>query len=227
MSSAPAPRLKWVAAAVVVVALTIGVGTLIGTEVGHKRASDRVKERAERERAIDAAAARREREDGRREREREAPEEIVDDANKALLRAAKAGRRDAVARQEATLDRLARRQAASQQDDPASQGPYGRELDRFPIKQRPLFAQQISSGPDDHVLFVSVFKAHFCLKSTTERRQAVRETYQPLARRLRERKIDDFELLVVPLASNAPRRAQALARVGGSTMSLTARGQSC
>ena len=227
MSSAPAPRLKRVVVAVVVVALTIGVGTLIGTELGHRRAADRVREQAARSQAADAAEARREREEFQQEREREAPEKTVDDANDALLAASKAGRRDAVARQEETLDRLARQQAATEQDAAPAKHPFGRELDRFPIKRRPLFAQQISSGAGSHVLFVSVFKAHFCLKSAAEREQAVRATYQPIARRLREQNVDDLELLVVPVSSSGPRRSEALARAEGQTDSLTSRGRSC
>ena len=85
----------------------------------------------------------------------------------------------------------------------------------------------MNSGGDDHVLFVSVFRAHFCLKSVNERRQAVREAYQPIARRLRRAKIDDFELLVVPLGSTAPRRSQALATASRGRISLTRRGLSC
>jgi len=225
--SAPAPRLQRIAAALVVIAFTIGVGTLIGTEFGHRRAANQLKDRAERIRASEAAKARREREETRREHEREAPEKAVDDANDALLRAAKAGRRGAVARQEATLDRLARRQAASKQDDPISKHPYWREVDRFPIKEGPLFAQQIGTYGDGHLLFVSIFRAHFCLKSERERREAVRKTYEPIARRLHRRKIEDFELFVVPLGQTAPRRSAALARATDGTVVLTGRGQSC
>lgn len=77
------------------------------------------------------------------------------------------------------------------------------------------------------MLFVSVFKAHFCLKSATERRRAVRETYWPIARRLRQEKVDDFELLVVPLGQTAPRRSESLASARAGTVSLTSHGESC
>lgn len=127
---------------------------MIGTEIGHRRAANQLKDQAERLRAIGAADARaereevrREREEGRREREREAPEKVFDDANDALLRAAKAGRRDAVAREEATLTRLTRRQAAGEQDEPTPKDPYKREVDRFPIKQRPLSPSRSAPGP--------------------------------------------------------------------------------
>ena len=229
-------RLKLVTALVVVLVLAVGMGWVIGAQIGDRRASDRARHRVERQverqRAIDAAELRREREEERKEREEErkereaeAPDEVFDDATRQLLQAAKRGRRDAVARQETRLSELVRRRAATDQG-PAAEDPYERELDRFPIGQPPLVAQQISSS-DDHVLFVSVFTAHFCLKSPSERRDAVRETYQPIARRLHKQRVDDFELLVVPLSSTAPRRSSALARAAGGSVSLTSLGQSC
>jgi hypothetical protein len=234
VSSTPTPRLKRVAVAVAVVAAAVAGGWVIGTAIGDKRVNDRAndraaqaKQRVERQLAADAAEARREREEARREHEAEAPDEALDKVNEQLLRSAKAGRRGDVARQEARITELARRQAAAEgAAEPTSKDPYERELDRFPINQPPLVAQQITSS-DDHVLFVSVYKSHFCLKSPRERRQAVRETYEPIARSLRREKIRDFELLVVPVGQNAPRRSQALARASGRTVSLTSRGQRC
>ena len=205
MSSGPTPRLKRVAVVVAALALAIAVGTLIGTEIGteigDKRADDRAsraKEKAERQRAIVAAADRRERErereQERREREQEAPENAIEKADAELLRAAKAGQRDAVARHEARLTELIRRQGTAQ---PAAEDPVERELDRFPIKQPPLLAQQISSDGDNHVLFVSVSMAHFCLKTASERQRAVRATYQPIARRLRQHPYGPLGILTV------------------------------
>lgn len=55
VSLVPAPKLQRVAAAVVVVALTVGVGTVIGTEIGHRPAASQLKDQAERQRAIGAA----------------------------------------------------------------------------------------------------------------------------------------------------------------------------
>jgi len=185
VSSAPTPRLKRVAVAVAVVAVAVAGGWVIGTAIGHKRANDRAnhrandraaqaKQRVERQLAEDAAEARREREEARREREAEAPDEALDKVNEHLLRAAKAGHRGDVARQEAKLAELTRRRAATEGPaEPSSKDPYERELDRVPIGQPPLIVQQITSSGDDHVLFASVFTSHFCLKSVRERRQAV------------------------------------------------------
>ena len=210
-----------------IAALAIGLGTWIGTEIGQKRTADRAKraqEAGQRERdaaeAADAAEA-------RRERRAEALDDAVEDANGELLRAAKAGRRDAVARQEAGLDQLARRQDAAGTADQTSKDPFEHELERFPIKQPPLVAQQISSTDDDHVLFVSVHAAHFCLKSRTQRRQAIRVTHTPIATRLRSAGIDDFKLLVVPFGNRAPTRSQALAIAGRHGVAVTSRGRSC
>lgn len=77
------------------------------------------------------------------------------------------------------------------------------------------------------MLFASVLEAHFCLKSARQRRQALRETYQPVARRQLRQEIDDFELFVVPASPDAPRRSQALAHATGGKVRLTSRGQRC
>ena len=94
--------------------------------------------------------------------------------------------------------------------EPTSEDPYERELDRFSVLQPPLVVQQLTSGDRNYVLFATGLEANFCLKSARQRRQPVRETYQPVARRLRRQEIDDFELFVVPAEPGAPRRSQAV-----------------
>ena len=121
VSPAPAPRLRRAALVVAALALSVGLGTVIGTDIGHRRVEDRAsrakvraERQADRQRATDAAEERREREQERQEREQEVPEKALDEASKELLRAAKAGRRDVVARQEARLTQLARRLAVTE-----------------------------------------------------------------------------------------------------------------
>jgi len=115
-----------------------------------------------------------------RERQAEAPDEALEKVSEQLLRATKAGRRGDVARQGAKLAELTRGRTTTEGPaEPTSRAPYERELDRIRIGQAPLVVQQITSSGDDHVLFVSVLKSHFCLKSGGERRQAVRESYEP------------------------------------------------
>jgi len=105
--------------------------------------------------------------------------------------------------------------------------PYAREIEGFPIKQPPLVAQQITSSEDDHVLFVGVFRPYFCVKTPSERAQAGRAVYRPIARRLGRAGVHDFELVVTPVAKRAPERRDALAVGAAGSVELTRAGRRC
>lgn len=214
-----------------IAAFTIVLGIWITTEISHKRANDRAKQALRRDRAAEAKEQRELRQEKASEHKEKASEAVdtaVEDANRELLRAAKAGQRDAVARAEAKLTQLTRRQDASDKStDRPPKDPVERELDRFPVKRPPLFAQQISSNGDDHVLFVAVARPLFCLKSPAARLRVVRTGYLPINHRLRSAGIKDFELVVTPRSNQAPARSDALAIGVAGKVSLTNRGNAC
>jgi hypothetical protein len=158
----------------------------------------------------------------------EALDAKVEATNRSLQRAARAGDGPALARAESDLTRLTRqRDAAEPQTVPPAKDPFERELDRFKFTQAPLFVQQITSSEGDHILFASVYRPQFCLKPPDQRLGDVREVYVPMSRRLRAVGVPDFELIVVPMRSTNPSRADALAIGRGARLSLTRRGRSC
>jgi len=220
---------------VAVIAVTVGLGWWIGTEIAHKRAADRnrgaaerVRAAAERERASDAAEARKERQEQQEEQRLGTLDDAIDTANRELFHAAKAGRRTDVARAETALTRASqRRNAAHKPPAHRPKDPYVRELDSFPVKEPPLFAQQMTWSEDDHVLFLSVSRAYLCLKDPADRLRRVRETYAPVERRLRRAGIKDFEIVVTPVTPQAPTRSGALAKGAAGTVTLTNLGRAC
>jgi len=134
--------------------VAISLGAWIGTGIGHRRGERKSQQAEHATRARAEAAARKERRQKRQERSSEALDDTVDQANARLLRAAGARDRAAVVRAEAALAQATRRREAAQRGSTRPvKDPYVRELERFPITRPPLFAQQITSSEDDHVLF--------------------------------------------------------------------------
>ncbi|MGI8623744.1 MAG: hypothetical protein ACR2NB_09735 [Solirubrobacteraceae bacterium] len=88
---------------------------------------------------------------------------------------------------------------------------------------------QIESSPDpgDHLLFVSVDLAPFCLLSPAAQRQAVEAVFLPADRMLRTAGIRDFEFVLVGVSQRAPRRKDALAVGKSGRLMLTARSRRC
>lgn len=106
---------------------------------------------------------------------------------------------------------------------------YARILDDFAFKAAPLYVVQIESSPDpgDHLLFVSVDLAPFCLLSHAAQRQAVEAVFLPADRLLRAAGIRDFEFVLVGVSQRAPRRKDALAVGKSGRLMLTARSRRC
>ncbi len=151
-------------------------------------------------------------------------EDAVDRADDELARAAKAHDPAGVAIAERKLDALASQEPAVSS---RAADPFERELDEFAFKQSPLFVQQIESTQGSHVLFASVFREHFCLKSAEARLAAVRAVYRPIDARLRRAGVRDFSMLVVPLAETQANRSDALATATRGAVRLTPAGDRC
>src|SRR5215212_806813 len=116
----------------------------------------------------------------------EAVEARVEAANQRVLQAARSRDRPALAQAERSLTALRKREDAVEgAPDQPSTDPFERELDRFEFKQAPLFVQQITSSENDRVLYTSVFRPQFCLKTPAERLDVVRQVYLPVNARLR------------------------------------------
>ena len=206
----------------------IVLGAWIGTGIGHRRAERRANRAAAVAAARAEAEGRQQQREERRERSSENREDAVENANAALLRAAQGGQRAAVRRAEAQLAAAGRRSDAADRDrSERPKDPYTREIEGFPIKQPPLVAQQITSSEDDRVLFAGVFRPYFCVKTPSERAQAGRAVYRPIARRLRRAGVHDFELVVTPVTKRAPERRDALAVGAAGSVELTRAGRRC
>jgi len=239
MSSTSSRSHGRVALILALIAAAMGLGLWVGVQIAHDRHDDRnravaerVRERgqadARRERAADAAEARKERRQKLAESRLDAMDDAIERANRDLLQAAKAGRRRDVARAEAALAQATRRRdAADKSPAHLPRDPFERELDGFPIKESPLFVQQVTSSDGDHKLFVSVSRPLLCLQSPADRPRRVHETYDPVERRLRGAGIEDFEMIVTPLTLQAPTLSDALVVASGDTVVLTSRGRAC
>ena len=139
-------------------------------------------------------------------------------------RAAAAGDRDAVARAERELDRLA--EEDTETDRPSDDDPYTRVVLGFPFKQAPLYVQQTESS-SDHRLFVRVNQDAFCLAKPNDRLKAAAAVYAPADRQLRRDGVRDFEFILVPMTDSNPTEDDALAVGVNAQLRLTPKGRDC
>lgn len=150
----------------------------------------------------------------------------IEAATQQVERAAKRKDRGALVKAERRLDRL----AANRPDKPSTAAdPFVRFVDDVQYKRGPLYVQQTVSEGASHILFVSVFKEQFCLKTPRARIAAVDAFFGPADAALRKERVDDAVLYIVPLSEpSLPERRDALAiRRSNSPTKLTAAGRGC
>jgi uncharacterized protein YjeT (DUF2065 family) len=140
--------------------------------------------------------------------------------------AARRGDRATVAGQQRELERLARG-APKSTTTSSARDPFQRLLDDFEFKRAPLFAQQITSAPDRHRLYVGVDGPTYCLLAPDARRSVVEQVYEPADRTLRAAGVTDLEFVLVALTERAARLEQALAIGRDGALRLTQRGRAC
>lgn len=134
----------------------------------------------------------------------------VDSALSTMHNAAVKGDRGGVAAAQRELEQLA-------QTDPTPAGtstdtdPFRRVIDEIAFKRAPLFIQQIATSDGSHRVYAGVDRGAFCLLTPASRRAAVADVYLPIERRMRARRITDWQLVVVRLTSTAPTATDALA----------------
>lgn len=150
----------------------------------------------------------------------------VEQALAEMQAAARRGDRATVAGQQRELERLARG-APKSTTTSSARDPFLRLLDDFEFKRAPLFAQQITSSPDRHRLYVGVDGPTYCLLALDTRRSVVEQVYGPAHRRLRAAGVNDFEFVLVALTERAARLEPALAIGRDGAVRLTQRGRAC
>ncbi len=146
--------------------------------------------------------------------------------NAQLERAAKRQDRAAVVKAERRLDRLAARRPG---EPSTAADPFVRFVDDVQYKRAPLYVQQTVSEGASHILFVSVFREQFCLKTPRARIAAVDAFFGPADAALHKEGVDDAVVYIVPLLEpSLPERRDALAIGRSDTPTkLTAAGRAC
>lgn len=151
-------------------------------------------------------------------------DESVDHAIGSMHAAALKHDRGAVSKAQDELERLARMGPVKTS---SAHDPFRRMLDEFAFKRAPLFVLQVTSSRDDHLIYVGVDRAAFCLLTPDARKAAVRDVYRPADRRLRRAGVSDLEFVVVPVTQKAATYVSALAVGRRGSVRLTRRGQAC
>jgi len=161
---------------------------------------------------------------GVEEQRREALDAAIDDANAAMLEAARQGDGMRLAAAERKLDDLAR-----QDEPPPSAGgdAIERATDRIRFKQAPLFIQQVTLIGEGSRIYAGVSADQFCLHTPSDRRAAVQELYDDLDDYLRTRQVRDLELVVVPFGEGDAKMRDAIAIARGGKVRLRGRARTC
>ena len=101
--------------------------------------------------------------------------------------------------------------------------PYNSAIDQLPLKEPPLHVQQFELD-DSHELVVRTDRKRFLCATSADQRLAAIEAYYELAdKAMRDRGIDDFELIVDTASETGQMRP--LAKAGPKGVRLTARGR--
>ena len=143
-----------------------------------------------------------------------------------MRRAAIRGDRGAVARAQATLERLAQTDPTPRRTS-TEQDPFVRAVDDFAFKRAPLFVLQVRTTDASHRISAGVDRDAFCLMTPAARLAAVDGAYKPLEARLRRAGVRDLRFVVVALTQREPTAKQQLAIAERGIVRLTARGRAC